>query len=333
LVSDYGDGKPPVIDGGLVRELCIWLDRNSYVTVSNIHMQNSTRKGAIRVLRCKNVIVENCTFYVTGHGGVFIENSSTCIIRNNNITTPSGLFNNQTDGIYSQRNDNIIFDNNHIVISNEHPDQHCDGIQSYLDKNIIIRNNYVEQRNAKRSNAQGLYATTMTGLHTYYNNVVYCPNTKSAVVGFRNLKEGKGSLRLYHNTLVGGGSNILFVSENAGIEAKNNIFYSTGKASIVRLETSQVVMDNNLYYHTGKGDVIGFGKGKRSKDVSEMRMDGHENHGISADPMFGVDFKPKANSPAKGKAIMLGPPYDTDKNGRKRTVGSNPDIGAYQIAE
>ncbi len=145
-------------------------------------MQNATRQGAIRIKHGNNIIVENCKFLVTGHGGVFIENSSACIIRNNNITTASGIQNNQTDGIFSQRNNNVTFDNNTIIINNEHPEQHCDGIQSYMDMNLTVSNNYVEQRNKKSSNAQGIYATTMLGRHTYYNNVVYCPNTRARIM-------------------------------------------------------------------------------------------------------------------------------------------------------
>jgi parallel beta-helix repeat protein len=332
VISDYGTGRPPVIDGGLERKHCILLEKKNNVTVSNITMQNAAH-ASIRVKYGNGVTVENCSFFVTGHGGVFVENSTDCIISSNSITTPSGNFNKQTDGIYSQRNDNIIIDNNNIVISNEHPDQHCDGIQSYLDKNMIIRNNYVEQRNFKKSNAQGIYATMMTGMHTYYNNVVYCPNTRASVMGFRNLKTGKGFLKAYHNTLVGGASNILFVSENAGIDAKNNIFYSTGKTSVIRLETGEMYLDNNLYYHEGNGDVIGFGKGKKAKNVNAVKSEGREINGIEADPRFTSDFKLLPGSPCIDKGLFLGPPYDVDREGNKRSSGLNPDIGAYEFIQ
>jgi len=331
LISDYGSGALPIIDGGLSRTQCIVLENSSYITVSKLQMQNAIRQGAIRVKRGRDIIVENCIFIVTGHAGVFIENSSNCIIRNNNITTVSGYHNNQTDGIYSQRNNNVTFDNNTIIINNEHPDQHCDGIQSFRDINITICNNYVEQRNRKTSNAQGIYATTMLGTHTYFNNVVYCPYTRSSVMGFRNLKEGRGYLIAYHNTLVGGGTNILYVSENAGVDAKNNIFYSTGKSSPVHLETSTMLLDNNLYFSNGKDKVISLGKGTKIKNMQEVRREGFDANGVFAEPVLSDDFKPLRNSPVIDKAVVLGPPYDRDKLGRKRSSGKGPDIGAYEF--
>lgn len=330
LISDYGSGNLPIIDGGLKRTQCIFLENNKYITVSNLQMQNATRQGAIRIKRGNNIVVENCKFLVTGHGGVFIENSSNCIIRNNDITTASGVHNNQTDGIFSQRNNNVTFDNNTIIISNEHSEQHCDGIQSYMDMNLTVSNNYVEQRNNKSSNAQGIYATTMLGKHTYYNNVVYCPNTKASVMGFRNLKEGRGYLAAYHNTLVGGGSNILFVSENAGVDAKNNIFYSTGKSSPLRLETSDFKLSNNLYYSGGSEKIIYFGKNSKIRNILDVKREGFDLNGIFAEPKLTNEFKPMQNSPAIDNAVVLGAPYNRDKEGKKRPSGNAPDIGAYE---
>jgi parallel beta-helix repeat protein len=332
IISDYGQGELPVIDGSQMREQCMIIQKRSYISISNIHMRNATRQGAIRIQRCNNITVENCSFLVTGHGAVFIENSNDCMIRDNNITTPSGRFNKQTDGIYSQRNTKITFDNNNILILNEHPDQHVDGIQSYLDRDLVIRNNYIEQRNAKGSNSQGIYATNMFGTHIYYNNVVYCPNTRSSVMGFRNLTEGKGSLKAYHNTLLGGGANTLFVSEEASVDAKNNIFYTNANTSPVRLETSTYNLENNLYYSVA-ANVVSFRKGKKGQTLPELKSTGREQNGLKTDPKLANDFSLQPGSPCIDSGMYLGPPYDTDRLGVRRDIGSAPDIGAYEFVK
>jgi parallel beta-helix repeat protein len=331
IISDYGEGELPVIDGSLIREQCMHVLKGSHIIISNIRMQNATRQGAIRIQRSHNIIVENCEFFITGHGGVFIENSENCIIRNNIMTTPSGRFNNQTDGIYSQRNNNITFDNNNIIISNEHPDQHCDGIQSYLDHNLIVKNNYIEQRNAKGSNAQGIYATNMQGLHIYYNNVVVCPNTRASVMGFLNLTEGRGSLKAYHNTLIGGGANTLYIGEDAAVDAKNNIFYTYANTSPVRLETSEYYLENNLYYQPSGGNVVSYRKGIKGRTLSELKAAGREQNGLIADPKLSDDYTLLPGSPCIDNGLYLGPPYDVDKSGVKRN--STPDIGAYEYVK
>jgi len=149
----------------------------------------------MRVSYAIGVIVQNCEFYLTTQGSVFIQNSSKCFVSNNTVTTPTYL-NVQTDGIYSQRNSNNTYEGNHIVISNTEPTNHDDCIQSYLDTSLIIRNNYCEQQNSKLQNAQGIYMTDGAGTFTVYNNVVKCPNNQANIIGFDNDVTGTGSLAL-----------------------------------------------------------------------------------------------------------------------------------------
>jgi hypothetical protein len=332
IISDYGAGEIPIIDGEYKREQCLVLRKSSNIIVSNIRMQNATRQGAVRIQRSSNITVENCEFLVTGHGAVFIEQSNDCKISYNKITTASGMHNNQTDGIYSQRNNNITFDSNNILILNEHPDQHNDGIQSYLDQNIIVSNNYIEQRNKKGSNAQGIYATNPQGTHIYYNNVVICPNTRAAVMGFRNLTEGRGTLKAYHNTLVGGGANTLYVSEDAVVDAKNNIFYTNASTSPVRMETDNYYLDNNIYYQPAGGNVVSYKKGKKGQNLQELKAAGREQNGLIADPKLAPDYTLLPGSPCIDKGLYLGPPYDVDRLGVKRS-GKAPDLGAHEFVK
>jgi parallel beta-helix repeat protein len=202
IFGSYGEGDLPVIDGSNSRSHGIYMDSRNYVIMEEFSIRNTTH-GAVRIQRSENVIIRNNEIYVTGRAGVFIEESSNCLITNNVITTPSTHYNAQTDGIYAQRNSEIIYEGNYIVISNQHVSQHCDGIQTYLESDATIRDNYIEQNNSKMGNAQGIYCSENYGTFRIFNNVGYGMNTTSGLVNFYNSKSD-GKVEIIGNTLYGG---------------------------------------------------------------------------------------------------------------------------------
>ncbi len=234
VLDSYGTGELPLFDGELTRDNCIMINGNEYITIKNLQFTNAIGEGAIRIKYGTGVVVEACTFYVTGHGGVMIENSTDCVISHNKMTTPTTEWNYQTDGIYSQRNNSNTYDGNNIVISNQHPDQHCDGIQTFQDGDIVLKNNYIEQVNHKTGNAQGIYSTTAAGHHIYFNNVVKTPNTLANTIAFRNYETGTGNVEIYNNTVITGGGNAIHISEDPGAVIKNNILISNGTSYCVK---------------------------------------------------------------------------------------------------
>ena len=186
LYGDYGTGELPVIDGSNLRSSCIYLHTKNHIIIKNFSVRNNNGNGSIRIMYAFKVTVQDNIIFTTGKGGIFIENSSRCLLTGNSITTPDGSFAYETDGIYSQRNLLNKYEKNKIIIKNSHPEYHIDGIQSYLDESIQISNNHIIQDNSKLS-SQGIYSTFGSGANYYFNNVVDCPYSTSSVVGFVTL--------------------------------------------------------------------------------------------------------------------------------------------------
>jgi len=248
----------------------------------------------------KFIVVDDNEFYVTIHGGVFVQTSDNVIIRNSRMTTPT-RDSSQTDGIYSQRNKNNIYENNHIVIYNQDTGGHDDAIQMYQDDSTIIRGNYLAQVNEKSGNAQGLYATTMYGTTVYYNNVINLGNTQSNALSFKRNSGGggTGTIIMIGNTVYAKRPHhALWVHDTPNPVVKNNIVYTLSGAGL-SLSGSSAEVSNNL---------------------------------VNTDPKFvsisNNDFRLQSGSPAIGGGVNLGSPYNIDKDGNSR--GSSWDIGAYE---
>jgi parallel beta-helix repeat protein len=329
VVTSYGIGEKPKIDAQKIRPNCIYLYERKNIVISNISFANSIGSGNIRIAYGENITIENCDFLVTGHGGIFIENSTDCKLLNNNITTPEGITYGQTDGIYSQRNNNILIEGNRIHLKNNHPDEHIDGIQSFLDKNIIISSNYIFQDNEK-SNSQGIYTTNAQGKHIYINNVVYCPNTLASVIGFRNLDRGTGSVEVYNNTAKSRGSNNLYLTEVTDVKVKNNIFISTSAAYIIHV-TSAVRnhidnFNNNLYFRKGEGNIANYPPGGGGKTFNEWQSEGFDLTGLFADPELDESLRLMSSSPALNAGERI--EFNSGLTMKGQLSGISDNIGA-----
>jgi hypothetical protein len=333
VYGSYGLGALPIIDannancGGIIQS-------KNYITVQEIKFQNASASpgGTMRVSYATGVKVQNCEFYLTTQGAVFIQNSSNCFISHNTVTTPTFL-NVQTDGIYSQRNSNNTYDCNHIVISNTETTNHDDCIQSYCDASLTIRNNYLEQQNTKLQNAQGIYMTDGTGTFVVYNNVVKCPYNQANIIGFNNDVSGNASLLVYNNTVIGGGPNTLRILNAPNITVKNNVFVSNATTTLIDIEStlsSSAVIDYNLYYHPGSGAIIHYAP-KGNLTMTQWKALGHDSHGLNVNPMLNDSLYPATTAPEINKGVTLGGVYNVDKLGTARPQGIAIDFGAYEI--
>ena len=325
----YGTGNLPIIDGKNAG-FCALISSKNYITIENIKFQNAAGEGTIRVNTGVGIKVLDCTFYLTAHGSVFIQNSSNCLISGITVTTPTFL-DVQTDGIYSQRNTNNIYEKNHIVISNTETTNHDDCIQSYEDNNLTVRDNYLEQSNTKPQNAQGIYMTDGIGTFTVYNNVVKCPHNQANIIGFDNDVSGTASLVLYNNTVIGGGANTLRIPHKATVTVKNNVFVTTYSSTLIQLSTlgSGSTFDYNIYYRQdGNSSIIGY---SGSKTLSQWKALGYDAHSLNANPMLNDSLYPSTTAPEINKGVVLGGVYSTDKEGTTRPQGVATDMGAYEI--
>ncbi len=327
---DAGHNGTVIIDGQMVREHAVDVTGRSHVTLRNLDLRGATGSGQVYIDGCSYVLVEGLAIFVTGHGGVFLQESTGCVVRRCTITTPSTDFDAQTDGIYAQRNRGNIYENNRIVISNQNAGQHCDGIQMYQETSPTVRGNYIEQNNGKTYNAQGIYATIGFGTYLIYNNVVYCPNTLSQLIGHRNLGT-TSTAKIYNNTVIGRSGNCIRVSGRFS-EVKNNIVYRIGSGCAIRVDDAPASfsqVDYNTVYNDG-GDAVYYDPHSDGKTWPEWQAMGAEAHGQFANPLINVPSGTlQPGSPAISRALDLRAVFSEDKSGAIRPAGCW-STGAYE---
>jgi hypothetical protein len=324
-----------IFDGQNAASSGIIVLHNDYVTIRQLTLRNYTGSGAINIDNSTGVVVENCDFLVAGHGGVFIQRTTDSFIRNNTIAT-LGNTTNQTDGIYSQLNSNNTYEGNEIVISNENINPHCDGIQMYVDADMTIRNNYIAQNNSKTYNAQGIYATDVSGTFNVYNNVIYGPNTENALLTLAIFSQGNGTLIAKHNTLIGGGWGSLHVRNAPNSVIMNNILVNyKPNGWVFKLYggiTDPANINNNDYFTPNSGTIATYDD--VAKTWTEWKNYGFESHGMYGDPLLrnaaNGDFRLQDSSPLID-AGSSGCNIDTDIDGVHRPQGAHCDIGAYEF--
>jgi hypothetical protein len=322
-----------VLDGQMSVKYGVYISGCEYVTVKGLTVKNYFGSGMFRIRYNTGVIIENNEIYITGHGGVNMHSNTSCIVRNNRMTTPDNTTA-QTDGIYSQLNKNNIYENNHIVIYNQHIDPHCDGIQLYVDNNIIIRHNYIEQVNNKPHNAQGIFATDCYGTITTYNNVVYAPNTHNALIMLWLGGQGDANLAAYNNTLVGGGWGTIHVKNAPNSIVKNNVLinYLQDGWTIRISGSNNTEIDYNIHYATNSSELTCYSE--NSKTWDEWQSLGFEANGLNKNPdlknITNHEFELSENSGAIDAGSSLSSTYEADRKGVVRPKGNGWDMGAYE---
>lgn len=169
-------------------------------------------------------------------------------------------------------------------------------------------------------------------MHTYFNNVVYCPNVVASTMGFKNLDLGTGTLRAYHNTLIGRGANILAINGDPNAIVKNNIFVALSPThGIIRVDNecnNPSNIDNNLYHNGGSSIAVTY-KGVNIS-FAQWKSQGFETNGLFANPQLEPNYKLKPGSPAINKGNEIGSLCEHDKAGTVRPQMGIVDIGAYE---
>jgi hypothetical protein len=321
-----------VIDGNNSRN-CVVIERRNYVSISHLQFQNggqNSGSGTIHVDNSSQVRIENCNFpKIDTHGAIFIQRSDNILIGNNTITSVS-YTRTQTDGIYSQFNTANIYENNHIIIYNQHTSPHCDGIQSYDDTDITIRGNYIEQHNTKTGNAQGIYTTSGAGTFLYYNNIIFCPNTKANLLCFHYEDPG-AKVEVYNNTVTGRSANLIVIT-GADSLVKNNILNGTDYGLVLKIEDSLTdissQIDHNIYNNSG-GELVHYVNNFFS--WNQWRNLGAETNGLNINPDLDSNFRPRSSlSPAIDAGTNLSQLFTIDKEGVIRPQAAAWDVGAFE---
>lgn len=208
---------------------------------------------------------------------------------------------------------------------------------------IVIRRNLIDQCWDAGISPQG-YGTsyTQTNIQMYYNIIKNCYYSYEI---FTRAGATMSNINFYNNTCIDAGSqwsaNQRTVSGSGNAEhlrnsedgaiisncnIKNNIFYGALNRGVHTDLNSGLDMDYNLYYDM---PVVGQHDGSDYTTLAQWRAgSGYDVHSLWADPLLtsATDYHLTESSPCINAGVDLGLTLDYDGN----TVGSSPDLGAYE---
>jgi hypothetical protein len=322
-----GSGKVIIDAEGRRRQYAIFQERCSYVTVQDLILKGG-KHYAYRFRYNNNCKIINVDIPKPYADGISLKQNSECEVAYCNIQTPTFVAE-QSDCISSHENKNNVYHHNKLAVYNSYDDGHNDCIQMYKDHSTIVYNNYIIQWTEKTHNSQGIYSTTGTGVHKYYNNVINMHNTQSNGLTFRRL-DGTGTVEMYNNIVFGKRLyQALYLTETDDPVVKNNIFVSNFSGTIATIKNwngSVYNIDNNIFYSSASSKVIKFNGSKLTWE--KWQSLGFDKNGFNKDPNLKGDILIPASEFIKETGVVISS-FDFDFNDKQRSEKSW-SIGAYE---
>jgi Secretion system C-terminal sorting domain len=353
-----GHNGKVVIDGQNSRDYCVDFNSSPFITLSYIKCADAATTE-IRI-RASNCTVSHCEIYHTeGIMSIDMYGGSNNIIEyvsaDESPTPIAGSFDGNGDFMQCSGGGNNIFRFNNITLRDEVVDDHCDALQFYFsnipDETPIsggkweIYGNIIRHTDTKIYNAQGIYiegldSAVLDNTTWYiYDNLIILPYAFDGI-GIRN---NNLKAYIYNNTIYQGRdvgspgfyiSNDQFTASRNNIIIKNNIFYSASTGiepfSITDTLKSGCDISNNLIYSPMSTPI-----NYLNNEISLAAWNAYPFVGtdLAGDPLFNniaaFNFTIRSGSPAIGKGVNLGSPYNIDLFGNPRSSSGNWDIGCY----
>lgn len=334
ISSTTGHNGTVIFDGQDSVAIGIYCYRN-YVTIHGGAYQLKLTGYTSRVVRSEGmagVVLDGLWMDdSSAEACVRFVNNTSCTIQNCKMTTASNRAG-TTDGLFIYTNTNITIDNNWIGIYNEAESYHNDCVQLYGCTGATIKNNYCEQVNSKITNAQGIYCEECSGEMCIYNNVVYNPNGNDSVA-IRNYSVGTATLRMYNNTLIGGGYILLWTTMCPNPIVQNNVFYYTGSSGYAVNMTSWSGTAGNIDYNCvyAASQVTPITLNGTALTWASWQALGFDTNGLNSDPGLSSDYQSlNVSSAIIDSGVTLPSPYNVDRNGIPRPQSLAFDMGAYE---
>ena len=236
--SSYGTGAIPIITGSNTRGYVIHVTSKSYVTISNLQLENSTGSGFLS---------DGVGGYITVSGIVSTNNIGTGIafeVCSNCAVTSSTVTSNGDSGIWFYDSPSILIDSNTVYGNNLLTnDQYSAGIKGDDDNrsstNAIIRNNLVY------SNGVGQTGSGYIGAGIWIDTI-----GTGAIIQYN---------QIYANNLAG-----IFISADDGETVAYNVInsngvvgYQAGMGIELFANAKTTITNNQVYGNTLYGNYSG----------------------------------------------------------------------------
>jgi nitrous oxidase accessory protein len=242
----------PVLDGEGKYENLVISGKNISITglvLKNSRYSSSNDYAAIDIVDAINITVSNNRI-INAHFGIHVNNSSYCIIRNNEIHGQAKSEQAAGNGIH-------LWKSNHALIENNHIQGHRDGIyfefvtESEIKKNIsennlryglhfMFSNNDKYFYNTFRNNGTGVAVMYSHHVTMEFNHFEKNWGSASYAILLKEIADSHINDNYFISNSVG-----LYLEGTTRIEIQKNLFKGNGWA--VRVQAS--CSDNNFFYN------------------------------------------------------------------------------------
>jgi len=290
-------------------------------------------------------------------------------MRHTNLDFHGNTSYNNSSGLYPGCADNITIHDN-MLYNNTLAGSENYGIGMTSINNSQIYNNRIYNNANDGIQLYGDSISSGSG-NEFYNNLIYgqtihgfesgfdlncnccCSNNKlhhNVIYGNTyNIRSGSvaggnSGNKFYNNTLYGATeSNVIFTSDNQGIDLENNILSASTNEDFKSLATitTGLTLGHNLYYNSSNNLVNNNGATYTAATITSW-----ESSAVTGDPKFnnaaGGNFTLEAGSPAIDAGANLGSPYQMGLNPQltfpwnalnQNNQGSGWEIGAFVFVQ
>ncbi len=347
-IGQYGTGPAPVLDEQGVRWPAVNLTSVSYVTVSNLAMQNASNV-TVYIHNSSNIIVQQCSMKNSASHAVNVDGTSPNVTVQGNNYSMDATFAMHGTFIYARSvvesfaaignsailNDNstnngiIVMDVDNAVIANNtvYSGTEAIGLKGYTRSiyggqiygNALYNTSNVHGDGEVIELTGNASAGTQVQAAVHHNFISAGSNTENGIAGVY----ATGS-SIYNNILLGPAidSGIHFTSNSNGLFIYGNDLYGYPYGVMLDSDSSADIRNNIIVGASSQAVGVGttaqatedYDLFYQSAPVSGTKVG---SNSISANPMFVAaspksagDFQLQAGSPAAWTGAQLGTPYD-----------------------